>query len=772
MMGRSFEGNQMPENTEILVVDHDPDLLFATCQTLKSAGYHVLEATTGEACLRAVQEHKPHLLLLEAVLPDMDVLDICRQVKTDPASRDTFVILISGVKTAFSEQADALEAGADGYLARPITNRELLARVGSMARIRDAKAEIIRAKDEWERTFDAVPDLITILDREHKILRVNKAMADALGFRPEKLVGLTCYEIVHGTKKPPAFCPHTRLLSHGIAGIAEAHEDRLGGDFLISVSPLHDAHGTLIGSVHVARDITERKRVEKALEEKTRELGERVRELNCLYGISALRDKEGVTFDRLLQDIADFVPAGWQYPEIACCRIVLEGKAYESKGFKETPWKQTGEIKAFRSPLGRVEVYYKEARPEIDEGPFLKEERKLLDAITERLGRIVERQWAEEAVRESEEEHRTLFETMAQGVVYQAASGEIISANVAAERILGLSLDQLQGRTSVDPRWKAVHEDGSDFPGETHPAMVALKTGKKVENVIMGVFNPADEDYRWIRINAVPQFRDGEDIPYQAYTTFDDITEIKLAREALQRAHDELERRVAERTAEVQIMSSRLLRAQEEERRLIALELHDGIGQMLSAIKFRVESALEQVDEDNPSAGASSLEPIIRMLREAVEDVRRIQRNLRPSVLDDLGILATISWFCREFVDTYEWIRVERHMDIQEGDLPESLKIVIFRILQEALNNTAKHSKASLVRLSLRKVSGNIEFMLQDNGQGFDMRSTVFNNRSDRGLGLDGMRERATLSGGTFSVDSQPGVGTTIKASWKLGEVL
>lgn len=99
----------------------------------------------------------------------------------------------------------------------------------------------------------------------------------------------------------------------------------------------------------------------------------------------------------------------------------------------------------------------------------------------------------------------------------------------------------------MDPRWKAVHEDGSDFPGETHPAMVALKTGKKVENAIMGVFNPADEDYRWIRINAVPQFRDGEDMPYQAYTTFDDITEIKLAREALQRAHDELERRVAEK---------------------------------------------------------------------------------------------------------------------------------------------------------------------------------------------------------------------------------
>jgi PAS domain S-box-containing protein len=628
-----------------------------------------------------------------------------------------------------------------------------------------------RREWEWERTFDAVPDLIAILDREHKILRVNKAMAHALGCRPQDLIGRTCYEMVHGTTAPPAFCPHTKLMTDGMANAAEAREERLGGDFLISVSPLYDHRGDLFGSVHVARDITERKRVEKALEEKTHELSERVRELNCLYEISALRDREGMAFDQLLQEIADLVPSGWQYPEIACCRILMEGKAYESKGFEETRWRQTGEIKAFGTPLGRVDVYYKEARPELHEGPFLPEERKLLDAVGERIGRIVERQWTEDAVRRSEEKHRNLFETMAQGAVYQAESGEIISANPAAERILGLSLDQLQGRTSVDPRWKAIHEDGSEFSGETHPAMVALKTGKKVGNVLMGVFNPMDEDYRWIRVNAVPQFRNGEDKPYQVYTTFDDITEIKRAREALQKAHDELEKRVAERTAEVQLMSARLLKAQEEERRLIALELHDGIGQVLGAIKFRVETALEQGGERSPSPGPSSLEPIIRMLQEAVEDVRRIQRNLRPSVLDDLGILATISWFCRDFVTTYDWIRVEREIDLQEGDVPDSLKIVIFRILQEALNNIAKHSKASLVKLLLRKTSGNIEFMVQDNGQGFDVPSTFSNNSSDRGLGLDGMRERATLSGGEFLIESQPGSGTSIKAIWKTEEM-
>lgn len=136
-------------------------------------------------------------------------------------------------------------------------------------------------------------------------------------------------------------------------------------------------------------------------------------------------------------------------------------------------------------------------------------------------------------VRDSDVSYRKLFKTMTQGVVYQNAKGKIISANPAAEKILGLTFDQMTGRTSMDPRWKAIHEDGSDFSGETHPAMIALKTGERVEDVIMGVFNPEKEDYRWISINAVPEYREGEQKPYQVYTTFEDITARKRAAEEI-----------------------------------------------------------------------------------------------------------------------------------------------------------------------------------------------------------------------------------------------
>ncbi|MGB7969739.1 MAG: PAS domain S-box protein [Methanobacterium sp.] len=141
-------------------------------------------------------------------------------------------------------------------------------------------------------------------------------------------------------------------------------------------------------------------------------------------------------------------------------------------------------------------------------------------------------------LQESEERYRNLFETMTLGVVYQDVKGQIISANTAAQEILGLTIDQMQGRTSTDPRWKSVHEDGSDYPGKTHPAMVALKTGKIIKNAIMGVFDPKYKQTRWIKINATPQFRKNEKKPYQVYTTFEDITKRKKSDEALNESEE------------------------------------------------------------------------------------------------------------------------------------------------------------------------------------------------------------------------------------------
>ncbi len=146
---------------------------------------------------------------------------------------------------------------------------------------------------------------------------------------------------------------------------------------------------------------------------------------------------------------------------------------------------------------------------------------------------VSEKKRIEAELAAGEAKYRNLFETMAQGVVYQNADGKIISANPSAERILGLSLDQMLGRTSMDPRWRTVREDGSPLDGQDHPSMVSLATGKPLFGFVMGVFSPKSESMRWILVNATPEFRNGEDRPYQIYATFEDITNRILYEESL-----------------------------------------------------------------------------------------------------------------------------------------------------------------------------------------------------------------------------------------------
>ena len=132
---------------------------------------------------------------------------------------------------------------------------------------------------------------------------------------------------------------------------------------------------------------------------------------------------------------------------------------------------------------------------------------------------------------------RLLFETMLQGVVYQDADGKIISMNPAAERILGKTPEEFLSSSSVGQEHFTIREDGSPFPGMEHPAMVALQTGQEVHDVVMGVFNPREDCYRWINIDAMPLFKPGEDKPYQVYTHFEDITERKRSAEESAKAH-------------------------------------------------------------------------------------------------------------------------------------------------------------------------------------------------------------------------------------------
>ena len=225
---------------------------------------------------------------------------------------------------------------------------------------------------------------------------------------------------------------------------------------------------------------------------------------------------------------------------------------------------------------------------------------------------------------------------------------------------------------------------------------------------------------------------------------------------------------IADRTLALEGLSKQLLNAQESERRRIARELHDSIGQSLGALKMQLEITLSRVNQRINRSLAGDFTTVMSMIQDAIDEVRRMAMAVRPPMLDDLGLVATLSWFCREYQASHPEITIEKSIDIGEEEIPDPLKSTIYRIMQEACNNIAKHSKANRVRVSLGKIGGLLELGIEDDGEGFIVENAVSTKSVPKGFGLTSMRERAELSGGIFSLQSNIGQGTAVQVRWPL----
>jgi signal transduction histidine kinase len=217
---------------------------------------------------------------------------------------------------------------------------------------------------------------------------------------------------------------------------------------------------------------------------------------------------------------------------------------------------------------------------------------------------------------------------------------------------------------------------------------------------------------------------------------------------------------------ELRLLSMQLINAQENERKRVASELHDGICQSLSSIKYKIEQSSNVCGGVNCEVDNLKIF-VVHKIQNAIEEVRRISMDLRPSILDDLGILETIEWQLREFQSMHSQISVNVCIDIQESQVPENLKISIFRILQEALRNIARHAEAKSVNVHFKLKEPNIHLVIEDDGAGIEATPSQHQNLQTRiGLGLKSMQERAELTGGVFNLVSSTSIGTSINVVW------
>jgi len=414
----------------------------------------------------------------------------------------------------------------------------------------ERSAQLEESEGRFRNVLDVSRDFIYKLNVETGTYDyVSPSVLRLTGFTPEEFIAMELKgvaERAHPEDKTLLNMPFRMLLelSSEDSSVARVeyrwkHKD---GEYLWvsdSRSLIRDENGRAIALVGTVRDETKRKQAEAALresEEQLRNVLDVSRDL--IYRLN-LQTRTYEYVSPSVRRLVGFAPQ----------EIVAMGLEGVRERFHPEDRERLGTHPS-RLPDDTVEgreaptIEYRwqckdgEYRWLSDNRAFVLDEDGRALALVGTVRDVTERRQAEEELRKSEEKHRILFETIAQGVVYQSADGAIISANPAAERILGLTIDQMQGRTSIDPRWKATHKDGSDFPGETHPSMAALKTGRKVLNVVMGVFNPKDASHRWININAIPVFRPGENKPYQVYTTFEDITERQQAEEALRESEE------------------------------------------------------------------------------------------------------------------------------------------------------------------------------------------------------------------------------------------
>jgi two-component system sensor histidine kinase UhpB len=219
----------------------------------------------------------------------------------------------------------------------------------------------------------------------------------------------------------------------------------------------------------------------------------------------------------------------------------------------------------------------------------------------------------------------------------------------------------------------------------------------------------------------------------------------------------EQDTRLIERhSRQIHVMSAQVLRAQEEERRRIARELHDETSQALNALLLSIEMAQETVPEDEPEA-CKRLEASKQLTVQTLDAVHNLAFDLRPTMLDDLGLEPSVRWYAKRQSDTYG-LQILVDIEGLEDRLPGQTEVALFRVVQEALTNVAKHAAASLVRVNLRRLEASVELTVADNGRGFDPEQVP----GDR-LGVFGMQERVSLLGGEFELNARPGRGTRLQ---------
>ena len=522
-------------------------------------------------------------------------------------------------------------------------------------------------------------------------------------------------------------------------------------------------------------------------------LRERVKELTALHGAARILQNEEQPMVDLLQQFVAVLPPAWQYPEIAAARIRLGELEFVTPNFKPTPWIQRTDFSVAEGLRGAIEVVYLGERPAEQEGPFLAEERNLIDSLGEMLRTALERRQAQEQV--------SLLQTIAMEV---GATNDLSSAlEVVVRRVcektgwvIGQAWIPRDDGTVLDcssawfstaiglEKFRECSETTTFSPGAGLPGRVwSSKQSVWIPDVTLGMNFPR------VSVAAEVGLKAALGIPIVSGTQVLAVIEFFMRE---RRREDEqlvrvitavaaqfglvIERKWAEQTlrenetalrasyARIQDLAGRLITAQEAERARIAGDLHDDVNQQLAGLSIGLSNVKRELQNGGNATVQNELTRLQQRTIDLADVIRNLSHDLHPGVLQHVGLAAALNGHCAEVGRQHPIDVTFSAVDGLDG-IPQDVALCLYRVAQEALRNIAAHAGAHKAQITLRSIEEGLELVIADDGQGFDLAEV----QRLGGLGLISLEERVRLIGGSLAINAEPQRGTEVRVQVPLG---
>ncbi len=676
-------------------------------------------------------------------LPLQDIYNVFNEETGKPFESVAHRILKEGIVIAF-ENNTILKTKDQGSIIISNTGSPLLNKTGKIEGallvfkdITQQKKDEEKIKSSEKRLRDMIehlPEAIYTCDADGYIKMFNKAAVKLWGREPVigKELWSGSWKIVNkdGSTIPAEESPMAIAIKEckPVYGkeLTIIREDGTIRQVLPNPTPLFDENGKNTGAVNMLIDITDKKEREiliKKTEEKYKNLIEQASDAIVVYSI----DGKIHEFNTILCSIS-----GYTHDEISQLHLqdILVGKLIESPEKYEAMTK--GETvtlnRQFRRKNGELVEMEIRAKA-ISDNKFLAFARD-----------ITERKKAEQALKESSAVQKLIMNSALDAIICINTEGQITVWNPVAEKTFGWSESEVIGRplteTIIPARYREQHNAGMKRYLQTGVGNVLNKTIEISAINHKGNELPVELSIVSIK-NADTQF-------FCAFIR--DISERQKA-----------QKNILEKNSQLQVLSEHLQEVREEERTSMAREIHDELGQQLTVMKMDVAWLQDNLRKDESSV-FKRFEEFKSMLDLTVNTVRRIAYELRPSILDDMGLGPAIEWQLVEF-EKRSGVKCIYNGEKEKLPLNDNARTGLFRIVQESLTNVGRYAKAEQVKVSLRQEEHKIILTIMDDGVGFEPDKLAFR----KTLGILGMKERCTMVGGVFEINSTPGSGTTIK---------